>query len=276
MRKCPFVALAHFLRDDPRVVTLGVRPTLGDYTAEERRLLRQALRVLFPTVRFAEVLEAGGCRCFPSAMTYRYQRWRPLQWTLGAFLGLPMVRSRVCYGQKAKREIPQLFRLPLRVLGPRVAGDPVFLVDSWAVWDAVAAGFNPVVVSEWVNYRWRHEVWVAGGAVMAWRSVPWDGVADRAEGPWVPGYASRGTAAEISERSLDVCRRANIDEGVLFWGAKDGSGAFFFEGIKRPPLRMEHATGTGGRFSLAFSALIESLEKIESPFIAGSFCQSGS
>lgn len=261
MRKCPFVALALFLRDDPRVVTLGVRPALGDYTVEERRLLRQARRVLFPTVRFADVLEAGGCRCFPSAVTYRYQRWRPLQWTLGAFLGLPMVRSRVCYGQKAKREIPRMFRLPLRVLGPRVAGDPVFFVDSWAMWDAVAAVYNPVVVSEWVNYRRRHEVWVVGGAVMAWRSVPWDGVADRGEEPWVSGCAGRGKVAEISERSLDVCRRANIDEGVLCWGAEEGSEAFFFEGIKHPPLKLEHGAGPDGRFSLAFSALIESLER---------------
>ena len=133
----PFVALAPFLRADSRVVTLGVRPTLGDYTAEERRLLRQARRVLFPTMRFADVLEGGGCRCFPSAATYRYQRWRPLQWSLGAFLNLPMVRSRLCYGEKAKREIPRMFQPPFRVLGPRSGRDPVVLVDSWAAWEVV-------------------------------------------------------------------------------------------------------------------------------------------
>lgn len=255
----PFVALAPFLRKDPRVVTLGVRPTLGDYTAEERRLLRKACRVLFPTVRFADVLEGGGCRCFPSAVTYRYQRWRPLQWALGAFLDLPMARSRLCYGQKAKQEIPRMFRPPFRVLGPRVDRDPVVLVDSWAAWDAVAGQANPVIVSEWLDYRWRLEVWVACGTVLAWKRVPWDGVGDAGAMPWVPGFPD-AAALPVAERSLWVCRRAGIDDGVLVWGVRDGAGAFFFEGMKRPPPTLKNAETRNTRPALIFSALIEKLD----------------
>lgn len=263
--KYPFVALACFLREDPRVVTLGVRPTLGDYTAEERRLLREAHRVLFPTMRFADVLEAGGCRCFPSAATYRYQRWRPLQWTLGAFLGLPMMRCRVCYGDKAKREIPRMFRLPFRVLGPRVGMDPVVCVDSWTAWEAVAGGSNPVIVSEWANYRWRREVWVASGLVIAWRSMPWDGVADRGESVWVPGFPE-GPIAEVVERSLHVCRCANIDDAVLCWGVRQGAREHFFEGMRRPPPWLRNGTKSSRRHALIFSGLIDrpEAEKIRS------------
>ncbi len=250
------MALARFLRGDPRVVTLGVRPTLGDYTADERRLLREAHRVLFPTVRFADVLEAGGCRCFPSAATYRYQRWRPLQWALGAFLGLPMMPCRVCYGDKAKRQIRRMFRLPFRVLGPRSDKDPALRVDSWAVWDAVAGCSNPVIVSEWGDYRWRREVWVASGLVIAWRSVPWDGVADLDESPWVPGFPE-GPVAEVAGHSLCVCRRANIDDAVLCWGVRLGAGEFFFEGMRRPPPRLRSGANASRRHGLIFSALIE-------------------
>lgn len=255
----PFVALAPFLREDPRVLTLGVRATLGDYTPEERRLLREARRVLFPTMRFADVLEAGGCRCFPSAGTYRYQRWRPLQWSLGAFLGLPMVRFRLCYGDKGKREIPRRFRLPVRIMGPRVAADPGVFVDSWAAWEAVAGRWNPVIVTDGVDYQWRHEVWVASGTVMAWRSVPWDGVTDRGKSPWDFGFPG-DSIGRVLERSVEVCRRANIDDGVLCWGAQHGSREFFFEGLKRPPPRLESGTTRRGRPALIFSALIESLD----------------
>uniref|UniRef100_A0A832A3R7 Uncharacterized protein n=1 Tax=Desulfacinum infernum TaxID=35837 RepID=A0A832A3R7_9BACT len=255
----PFVALAPFLRADSRVVTLGVRPTLGDYTAEERRLLRQARRVLFPTMRFADVLEGGGCRCFPSAATYRYQRWRPLQWSLGAFLNLPMVRSRLCYGEKAKREIPRMFQPPFRVLGPRSGRDPVVLVDSWAAWEAVAQQENPVIVSEWVDYRWRHDVWVAAGTVLAWRRVPWDGLSDADAIPWVSGCPD-AAASPVAERSLWVCRRAGIDDGVLVWGVRDGLEAFFFEGMKRPPPTLKNAETRSTRPALIFSALIENLD----------------
>lgn len=259
LKERPFVALAPFLREDPRVVTLGVRPTVGDYTAEERRLLREAPWVLFPTMRFVDVLEGGGCRCFPSAATYRYQRWRPLQWSLGAFLDLPMARSRVCYGEKAKREIPRMFRPPFRVLGPRVGRDPVVCVDSWADWDDAARRANPVIVTEWVDFRWRHEVWVACGTVMAWRSVPWDGVCDGGEIPWVRGLP-HAEIRHVAERSLWVCRRAGIDDGVLCWGARDGSAAFFFEGIKRPPPMLTNGGTRSTRPALIFSALVERMD----------------
>lgn len=254
----PFVALAPFLPEDPRVVTLGVRPTLGDYTAEERRFLREACRVLFPTMRFVDVLEGAGCRCFPSAATYRYQRWRPLQWSLGAFLDLPMVPWRLCYGEKGKRAIHRIFRPPFRVLGPRSGRDPAVLVDSWAAWDAAARQGNPVIVSEWVDFRWRHEIWVACGTVVAWRTVPWNGVCDGGERPWVVGFP-HAEVWHAAQRSLWVCRRAGIDDAVLCWGVRDGSEALFFEGMKRPPPSLKDGRTRKRRPALIFSALLDNL-----------------
>lgn len=254
-----FVALAPFLAHDPRVLTLGVRPTLGDYSEQERRRLRRAACILFPTVRFADVLEAAGCRCVPSAATYRYQRWRPLQWTLAAFLNVPMAPFRLGYGGKGKKEISRRFCPPFRAFGPRADTDSIVLVESWGTWDAVAGSTNPIMVSDFVPYRWRDEVWVALGRVVAWRRVPWNGVAGPAVGPWMR-RRDDPRCGPICERSLWVCRQAQIDEAVLCWGRADGSEEFFFEGIRRPPPSANRQGELIRRHQEIFSALLEDLD----------------
>lgn len=260
-----FVALASFLKDDSRVLTLGVRPTLGDYSPEERRRLRQALCVLFPTVRFADVLEAGGCRCFPSAATYRYQRWRPLQWTLAAFLNLPRVQTRLCYGQKAKRDIRSRFSPPFRVMGPRSGKDAMVLVESWRDWPAAAASLrHPWLVMDWVPYRWQEDVWVACGMVVAQRTGMWNGANEPQWGPWVAVFRTDPKEA-LLRHSLWVCRSSHIDEAVLSWGRLDGSPNVFFEGLHKPPPVLTVGEEKHDRHRIAFSALLQNMSNVLEP-----------
>lgn len=267
VQRVSFVALAPFLRDDPRVLTLGVRPTLGDYSAEERRQLRQAHCVLFPTLRFADILEAGGCRCFPSASTYRYQRWRPLQWTLAAYLNLPRLQTRVGYGKKGRRDIPSRFSLPFRVAGPRSDKDSVVLVESWRDWHAMAASLkDPWMVMDWAPYRWRDEVWVSCGMVVARRTGLWNGVDEPQWLPWGAVFQTN-PEEELLRLSLRVCRSAHIDEAVVCWGRLDGSPKVFFEGLQRPPPIMTHGRKRLHRHRIAFSALLQSMPHVpETPF----------
>ncbi|ROR01569.1 hypothetical protein [Desulfosoma caldarium] len=268
LQQVSFVALAPFLRDDSRVLTLGVRPTLGDYSTEERRLLREARCVLFPTVRFADVLEAGGCRCFPSAATYRYQRWRPQQWILAAFLNLPRVQARVGYGKKVKRDVPLRFSLPFRVAGPHSHKDPVVLVKSWREWHAAAASLkDPWMVMDWAPYRWRDEVWVACSMVVARRTGIWNGVDEPLWLPWVAVFQT-DPEEELLRFSLKVCQTAHIDEAVVCWGRLDGSPKVFFEGLQRPPPFMQHKGERRDRHRIAFWALLQSMPHVfKTPFL---------
>ncbi|MEJ5348539.1 MAG: hypothetical protein WHS46_07600 [Desulfosoma sp.] len=259
MQPYSFVALASFLRHDSRVLTLGVRPTLGDYTPEERRKLREAHCVLFPTMRFAEVLEAGGCRCFPSGPTYRYQRWRPLQWTLASFLGLPMVRARLCYGKKGKRDVLSNFKLPFRALGPRAGQDPIVLVKSHDAWEALASLWDPVLVLEHAPYRWQDEVWVVCGMVVAHRIGHWNGVDEPLWGPWVWVY-QKNPQEEIFHLSRQVCCMAHIDEAVLCWGRTEEGRGCFFEGMHRPPPFVSMKGQRLGRHEIAFDALVQGMQ----------------
>src|SRR5208337_1638471 len=68
------VAIAPFLRSCPRLITLGVRASMGDYTPRQREMLLSARQIFFPTLRFVKILEAAGIKTFPSAFAYSVQK----------------------------------------------------------------------------------------------------------------------------------------------------------------------------------------------------------
>ena len=54
------IALGYQLRRCPSVLSIGVRTNLADYSSEERALIRNASKVYFPTIFFADALDAMG------------------------------------------------------------------------------------------------------------------------------------------------------------------------------------------------------------------------
>ncbi len=83
------VAIAPFLRSCQHLVTLGIRPSLGDYTSGQREMLLSASQIFFPTQRFVRILQAAGKKTFPSAFAYSVQRSRLIQEVLFQFLKCP-------------------------------------------------------------------------------------------------------------------------------------------------------------------------------------------
>lgn len=150
------VAIAPFLRSCPKVITLGVRPALGDYDPREIRLLASCNRVFFPTPRFAPIFNAAGKETFPSGFTYRVRKSRLAAEVLFQFHACPHPRTLVYFGRR-KASIPDDFRFPCRAMGPANSSPPR-LIGSPEELETVAALWNPLIIQEDSEYRERFRV----------------------------------------------------------------------------------------------------------------------
>ena len=146
------VAIGEQLRHCPGVITLGVRPQLSDYTAEERRLLLAADRIFYPTVRFVEIFAGAGKETFPSVSCYRFLGDKLKQTALFRLLKVPHPQTRVYYGDKQKERITADFSFPL--VGKRAfrssRGRHVFLIRDQGELSWYTKKFNPAYVQEYI------------------------------------------------------------------------------------------------------------------------------
>jgi ribosomal protein S6--L-glutamate ligase len=146
------VAIGEQLRHCPAVITLGVRPQLADYTAEERMLLLAADRIFYPTVRFVEIFAAAGKETFPSVSCYRFLGDKLKQTALFRLLKVPHPRTRVYYGNKQKGRITADFSFPF--VGKRAfrssRGRHVFLIRDPGGLSWYSIKFNPVYIQEYI------------------------------------------------------------------------------------------------------------------------------
>ncbi len=147
------VAIGEQLKASPRVITLGVRPQMADYRSNERKLLRAADMVFYPTARFVDLFATLGKETFPSANCYRLRGDRLKQTALMHLLNVPHPRTRVYYGHKQKREILNGFVFPFIAkarFGSSRSGQ-VFLVDGKEKLDLYNQHFNPAYIQEYVD-----------------------------------------------------------------------------------------------------------------------------
>ncbi len=142
------VALAPFLGSCSAIKTLGVRPTIDDYSAAEKALLRRAERVFFPTPRFAYLFDALRIPLFPAYTTYRFQRSRVLQQILFAVSGMPRPATRIYYGRRQKEKVPEHFPFPFVMMGPDAALHKKHLVGCATTIEDCAESCNPLIVQE--------------------------------------------------------------------------------------------------------------------------------
>ncbi len=84
-----FIALGSRLRGIPEVITLGIKPNFHDYTSQEKKLILNSKRILFPTLNYAQFLTTMGKEIFPSLETYLYADEKIKQTTLFYLLGIP-------------------------------------------------------------------------------------------------------------------------------------------------------------------------------------------
>ena len=92
-----FIALGSRLQGVPEVKTLGLKPNFKDYTPQERGLILNSKRILFPTLNYAQFLTTMGKEIFPSLETYLYADEKIKQTTLFYMLGIPHPRTRTYY-----------------------------------------------------------------------------------------------------------------------------------------------------------------------------------
>ncbi len=140
------VAIAPFLRSCQHLVTLGIRPSLGDYTSGQREMLLSASQIFFPTQRFVRILQAAGKKTFPSAFAYSVQRSRLIQEVLFQFLKCPHPFTRIYYGRQ-KSSILEDFSFPFRAMSQKTPGikRPVSNADDLRVLCDI---YNPLIIQE--------------------------------------------------------------------------------------------------------------------------------
>ena len=144
------IAIAPFLRACPGVITLGVRPSLGDYPKRERELLASCRRIFFPTPRFVRIFEAAGKETYPSSFSYRLRKSRVSQEVLFQLFGSPHPRTRLYYGHR-KDSVLSDFRFPLRAMGPDIASAAYSVQDVHDL-EVVAERYNPLIIQEELEF----------------------------------------------------------------------------------------------------------------------------
>lgn len=123
------VAFSHRFKECPGVILLPARPNVSDYSEEEKRRIREARKIFYPTWLYVDLFLTMGKTIFPSRETYVYSGDKIKQTALFQLLGIPHPRTRVYFGDQ-KKEILKDFSLPFIAKIPRGSsmGQGVFLI----------------------------------------------------------------------------------------------------------------------------------------------------
>jgi ribosomal protein S6--L-glutamate ligase len=126
------IALEHRLRHCRNVRTLGVRSNFMDYPDDDIRDIRQAPKIYYPSVFYADLFDAMGKELFPSYHTYKCVQDKIKQTALFHLLEIPHPFTRVYYGKRRMEKILRDFTFPLIAKIPRgsALGRGVFLIHD--------------------------------------------------------------------------------------------------------------------------------------------------
>lgn len=124
------IALEHRLRHCRNVRTLGVRTNFQEYAEDEIRAIRQARKIYYPSIFYADLFDAMGKATFPSYHTYKCVQDKIKQTALFNLMDIPHPVTRVYYGQRRLEKITRLFTFPLIAKVPRgsALGRGVYLI----------------------------------------------------------------------------------------------------------------------------------------------------
>jgi ribosomal protein S6--L-glutamate ligase len=164
----PFIALEGHLRHCARVITLGVRPNFMDYDPAERRLIREAETIYYPSSLYADLLDAMGKKTFPSYHTYQFAQDKVKQTALFQMAEIPHPRTRVFFGKRQKAAILDHFTLPLIAKIPRgsALGKGVFLIHTMEALKSYCQRFSPAYIQEYFPLERDMRIVVIGGRVV--------------------------------------------------------------------------------------------------------------
>ena len=170
------LALEHRLRHCRNVRTLGVRTNITDYTDEELLLIRRAPKIYYPSVFYADLLDAMGKALFPSYHTYKCVQDKIKQTALLQLMAIPHPVTRVFYGARRMEKITRAFGFPLIAKIPRgsALGRGVFLVRDEAELGAYLARTPVAYIQEYLALDRDIRIVVIGERVVHayWRLAP--------------------------------------------------------------------------------------------------------
>ncbi len=126
------MALEARLRACRNVSTLGVYPNFSDYSEDAAALIRNAEKIYYPTVFYADLFDALGKPTFPSYHTYKCVQDKIKQSALFQLAGLPHPGTRGFYGNRQKSSIRKYFSFPCIAKEPcgSAMGRGVFLIKN--------------------------------------------------------------------------------------------------------------------------------------------------
>jgi len=126
------IALEARLKGCKNVMTIGVRTNFSDYSQEEADLIRKAGKIYYPTTFYADLFDSVGKRTFPSYHTYKCVQDKIKQTALFDLLEIPHPRTKVFYGNRRKKTIPDFFGFPFIAKIPRgsAMGRGVYLIKN--------------------------------------------------------------------------------------------------------------------------------------------------
>lgn len=211
----PLVALEGRLRRCPSVITLGVRPNFSDYNAEERRLIRQAAKIYYPSGFYAELLDAIGKETFPSYHTYKIAQDKIKQTALFQLADIPHPKTRVFFGKRQKSRILEHFTLPLvaKIARGSALGRGVFLVRNREELDRYCQSHSPAYIQEYLPIDRDIRVVVIGNKAMHayWRLAPdGDFRTNVAQGGRIDDSAVPREAVRLAEAAAKRCRLDDV------------------------------------------------------------------
>ena len=232
---------------------------MGDYTPPERKMLLCAERILFPTPRFAGILQAAGKKTFPSAIAYSVRKSRLIQEVLFQFLKCPHPLTRIYYGRQ-KASIIKDFPFPFRAMGPKTldSAGPVF---NGCDLQALSYIYNPLIIQDKLRYQQRFR--------LVFINYECAGILRKASGGEQQGldsceishdlYLNQGTASECLSREIvssveKLLKSVHINDIAAEVGITR-RGWHLIE-LVRPPLAWPISGGLVNRFDF-ISRMIE-------------------
>ncbi|MEW6188398.1 MAG: RimK family alpha-L-glutamate ligase [Thermodesulfobacteriota bacterium] len=129
MNQGPYITFSQRFKECPGVTLLRTRPNFSDYSAEEKKMIRGAEKVYYPTWLYVDLFITLGKKIFPSRETYVYSGDKIKQTTLFQLLQIPHPRTRIYFGDQKKNVLNE-FTFPFIGKIPRGSsmGRGVFLI----------------------------------------------------------------------------------------------------------------------------------------------------
>lgn len=146
------VALGARLKHSDHVTTLGLKPNFLDYTENEKRLIRSAAKIYFPTAFYADLFNAMGKATFPSFHTYKFAQDKIRQTAVFEILDIPHPFTRTFYGKRQQKEILDYFSFPFVAKKARGSskGRDVHLIEDRKGLFTYLNGENPAYIQEYL------------------------------------------------------------------------------------------------------------------------------